>query len=121
MGASLCRRRMPLSILTNCGVGTGAKPRHLCMSFDPKTRPPMPETPGQASASPEAIAELTAGLPDSPVLTVDQIAKFLLLPRSTAYKACNDGTIPCVRFGRHIRISRAAFIAWFLGKSGVSG
>lgn len=58
-----------------------------------------------------------AGLPNTPILTVENVADFLMLPRSTAYKACKDGTIPCVRFGRHIRISREKFLAWFAAKS----
>lgn len=59
----------------------------------------------------------SADLPNKPILTVDDVAAFLMLPRSTAYKACNDGTIPCVRFGRHIRISRQKFLDWFASKS----
>lgn len=54
-----------------------------------------------------------SSLPDTPILTVENVAHFLQLPRSTAYKACKDGTIPCVRFGRHIRISRQKFLDWF--------
>ena len=58
-------------------------------------------------------SEAVNGLPDSPILTVENVAAFLRLPRSTAYKACHDGTIPCVKFGRHIRISRQKFLDWF--------
>lgn len=57
--------------------------------------------------------DAAGGLPDTPVLTVEHVAAFLKLPRSTAYKACNDGVIPCARFGRHIRISRQKFLDWF--------
>ncbi|WP_431855291.1 helix-turn-helix domain-containing protein [Azospirillum sp.] len=55
-------------------------------------------------------------MPNTPILTVEDIATFLRLPRSTAYKACKDGTIPCVRFGRHIRISRQKFLDWLASK-----
>lgn len=60
------------------------------------------------------MSDQTAGnLPNTPILTVNDVAAFLQLPRSTAYKACNDGVIPCVKFGRHIRISRQKFLDWF--------
>ncbi len=49
----------------------------------------------------------------SPVLTVNELAKFLRLNRKTIYEAINRGEISGVRrFGRIIRIDRDAAIAW---------
>ena len=67
--------------------------------------------------TPEALAELSGSLPQAPVLTVEQVAKFLMLPRSTAYKACTDGTIPAIKVHRNIRIPRQPFIEWCAAQS----
>jgi excisionase family DNA binding protein len=37
-------------------------------------------------------------------LTVEQVAKRLYVGRSTAYNMVNSGEIPCVHFGRLIRV-----------------
>ena len=42
------------------------------------------------------------------VYTVAQLAQYLGIGKNTAYTLVNDGTIPSVRVGRQIRISRAA-------------
>ena len=54
------------------------------------------------------------------VLTVDQLAKLLQLPRSTTYEAISRGEIPGVRkVGRHIRVCRDSVLDWLSGDSRV--
>jgi DNA binding domain, excisionase family len=42
------------------------------------------------------------------VLSVSELSQVLGIGKNTAYALVNDGTIPSVRVGRQIRISRAA-------------
>lgn len=53
----------------------------------------------------------------SEVLTVDQMAAFLQISRSSAYQAVRDGTIPSFRIGRSVRVSRAALLGWIGGQN----
>ncbi len=41
-------------------------------------------------------------------LSVAEAAVALGMPRSSAYAAVASGAIPCIRFGRHIVVPRAA-------------
>lgn len=45
---------------------------------------------------------------DTEVLTVREVAELLRLTPSSAYLAISRGQIPSVRFGRQLRIPRAA-------------
>jgi excisionase family DNA binding protein len=49
-------------------------------------------------------------LPDdgAMVLTVPQVAKYLMISPLRAYQLAKDGVIPCVRFGRSVRVPRQA-------------
>ncbi len=47
-------------------------------------------------------------MPDSPVMTVEEAAKVLRISRNSAYEAVKRGEIPSMRFGRLIRVPRAA-------------
>ena len=50
------------------------------------------------------------------VMTVDEVAKYLRIPRSSLYKLAQEGRIPCQKVGRHWRFRRAAIDEW-LSKS----
>jgi excisionase family DNA binding protein len=66
----------------------------------------------------ESQQESKPAAPD--VLNVDNLAALLHLPRSSVYEAIARGDIPGVRkIGRHLRISRAAVLAWLSGGSPV--
>lgn len=41
------------------------------------------------------------------ILTVEEVAKFLRLKRSTAYELVKQGKIPSTKIGRQIRIARS--------------
>ena len=47
-------------------------------------------------------------MPKSPVMTVEKAAKVLRISRNSAYEAVKRGEIPSMRFGRLIRVPRAA-------------
>ena len=47
-----------------------------------------------------------------PVLTVDEAAKYLRIPKSSLYKLAQEGKIPCQKVGRHWRFHRTAIDNW---------
>ena len=49
-------------------------------------------------------------------LTVEQVAKRLYVGRSTAYNMVNSGEIPCVHFGRLIRVPADALEQYLSNK-----
>ena len=51
------------------------------------------------------------------VLTLNEVAEYLRIPRSTAYKLAQEGKIPGQKVGRHWRFRRAVVERW-LGDSG---
>ena len=56
-----------------------------------------------------------AGLDD--LLTVDEVAKYLKVPKSWIYERTRTGAIPVRKIGRHIRIPKTEFLAWIESKS----
>jgi len=53
---------------------------------------------------------------DVPVLTVDEAAEYLRIPKSSLYKLAQDGKIPCQKVGRHWRFHREAIDRWLSQK-----
>ena len=53
--------------------------------------------------------------PDA-VLTIDELASYLRLAKSTLYKLAQQGRIPGQKVGRHWRFGRLAIDRW-LGRS----
>jgi excisionase family DNA binding protein len=51
------------------------------------------------------------------ILTVDEAADLLRIPRSTVYKLAQLGKIPAQKVGRHWRFHRATLIQWISGKN----
>jgi len=49
---------------------------------------------------------------DVQVMTVDEVAEYLRIPRSSLYKLAQEGRIPCQKVGRHWRFRRAAIDQW---------
>jgi excisionase family DNA binding protein len=47
-----------------------------------------------------------------PVMTVDEVAEYLRIPRSSLYKLAQEGRIPCQKVGRHWRFRRRAIDQW---------
>ena len=49
---------------------------------------------------------------DDRLLTVDEVAKLLNLPRSWVYAASAAGRIPSLKLGKYVRIDPVALRAW---------
>lgn len=52
------------------------------------------------------------------VMTVDDLAAYLRIPRSSVYKLAQRGQVPCQKVGRHWRFSRRAVERWLDGRRG---
>lgn len=48
----------------------------------------------------------------SDVLTIDELAAYLKIPKSTLYKLVREGKIPSQKIGRHWRFRKAAIDHW---------
>lgn len=46
------------------------------------------------------------------VMTVDEVAEYLRIPRASVYKLAQQGRIPCQKVGRHWRFRREAVDEW---------
>ncbi len=54
---------------------------------------------------------------EAPVLTVDEAAAYLRIPKSSLYKLAQEGKIPAQKVGRHWRFHRDAIDEWLVGNS----
>lgn len=52
------------------------------------------------------------------ILTIDDLAVYLKIPKSTLYKLVREGGIPSQKIGRHWRFRKEAIDVW-LGKNDV--
>lgn len=46
------------------------------------------------------------------VMTVEEVAEYLRIPRGSVYKLAQRGGIPCQKVGRHWRFRREAIDLW---------
>lgn len=46
------------------------------------------------------------------VMTVDEVAEYLRIPRASVYKLAQQARIPCQKVGRHWRFRREALERW---------
>ncbi len=49
---------------------------------------------------------------EGPILTVDEAAEYLRIPKSSLYKLAQDGKVPCQKVGRHWRFHKEAIDKW---------
>lgn len=49
--------------------------------------------------------------PDS-VMTIDDLAQYLKISKSTLYKLCQDGKVPGQKVGRHWRFHKSVIDRW---------
>ena len=47
------------------------------------------------------------------VMNTDEVSKWLRIPKSTLYKLCCEGQIPCTKIGKHWRFDRMVVESWF--------
>ena len=64
---------------------------------------------GFVGAPPRRCA-IEAHIPE--VMTVDEVAAYLRIPRGSVYKLAQRGKIPCQKVGRHWRFRREAVDKW---------
>ena len=46
------------------------------------------------------------------VMTIEEVAEYLRIPRSSLYKLAQEGKIPCRKVGRHWRFRRETIDRW---------
>ena len=54
---------------------------------------------------------------EAPILTVDEAAAYLRIPKSSLYKLAQEGKVPCQKVGRHWRFNKEAINAWLANRS----
>lgn len=47
-----------------------------------------------------------------PVLTMEDVARYLRIGRSAAYELARRPDFPAIRIGRYVRVNREAFLLW---------
>jgi excisionase family DNA binding protein len=47
------------------------------------------------------------------IMTTNEVSEWLRVPKSTLYKLCSEGRIPCIKIGKHWRFKRIAVETWF--------
>jgi excisionase family DNA binding protein len=52
----------------------------------------------------------------SDILTVDEAAELLKIPRSSVYKLAQEGKLPAQKVGRHWRFHRLTLLGWISGQ-----
>lgn len=52
----------------------------------------------------------------SDILTVDEAAELLKIPRSSVYKLAQQGKIPAQKVGKHWRFYRPKIMKWIAGE-----
>ena len=50
--------------------------------------------------------------PAGEVLTIEELAVYLKIPKSTLYKLARDGSVPCKKVGKHWRFHKDAIDEW---------
>lgn len=46
------------------------------------------------------------------ILTIDELSKYLKIPKSTVYKLCQESRIPGQKVGRHWRFRKEVIDRW---------
>lgn len=54
---------------------------------------------------------------NSDILTVEEAAGLLKIPRSSVYKLAQEGKIPAQKVGRHWRFYRPTILKWIAGQA----
>jgi len=57
---------------------------------------------------------------DNSVLTIDELAAYLKVAKSTLYKLCQEGRVPGQKVGRHWRFRKETIDRWLDEQAGES-
>ena len=60
-------------------------------------------------------------MPPSDVMTIEQLADYLQIAKSTLYKLAQEGRIPAQKVGKHWRFHRDAIDGWLKRDPGPDG
>ncbi|MHB1012308.1 MAG: helix-turn-helix domain-containing protein [Desulfobacteria bacterium] len=52
------------------------------------------------------------------VLTIEELAEYLKIPKSTLYKLVREGSVPCQKIGKHWRFHKDAIDLWLMQRVG---
>jgi excisionase family DNA binding protein len=52
--------------------------------------------------------------PAGEILTIDELAAYLKIPKSTLYKLVREGAVPCQKLGKHWRFHKDAIDMWLI-------
>lgn len=52
----------------------------------------------------------------SEILTIDELAAYLRIPKSTLYKLAREGKVPSNKIGRHWRFQKRSIDRWLEGQ-----
>jgi len=52
------------------------------------------------------------------IMTIEEVADYLKIPKSTVYKLAQEGKIPCQKVGRHWRFRKDTIDKWLDESSG---
>ena len=55
--------------------------------------------------------------PDS-IMTIEEVAEYLKIPKSTVYILSQEGKIPCQKVGRQWRFHKTAIDQWIINSNG---
>ena len=55
------------------------------------------------------------------ILTLDEVAEYLKIPKKTVYKMTRSGELPAFKAGKHWRVPRAKLGAWIARKLPANG
>lgn len=47
------------------------------------------------------------------IMNAEEVSRWLRIPKSTLYKLCSKGDMPCTKIGRHWRFKKVVLETWF--------
>jgi excisionase family DNA binding protein len=59
--------------------------------------------------------------PAGEILTIEELALYLKIPKSTLYKLVREGAVPCQKLGKHWRFHKDAIDEWMKGRTDLAG
>lgn len=117
-------RPLPLSpelsmwVLSGPSMGS-LEPRHLSLPLKPRRgkQPALTANNCYPDTRMERKRQGHSGLPKGPpeVMTIDELAGYLQVSKSSLYKLAQDGRVPGQKVGRHWRFHRATIDEWLTG------
>lgn len=86
---------------------TGVNPHGITPPLPSQPSNSCPTRTGRAESRPLVGNRLVPTPAERPTLTIEEVARFIGISRSSAYEAAGRGEIPTLRFGRRLRVPTA--------------